>query len=63
VEDCTGRVRVVFDLVEVLVVGVVGDVVATGVVCALLAAASLGASVLTVSLLSKRPLGTCWARR
>jgi hypothetical protein len=63
VEDRTYGVRIVFDLVEVLVVGVVGNVVTLGVVQALLAAASLGAAVLMVSLLSKRPLGTCWARR
>jgi hypothetical protein len=63
VEDCTCWVRVVFDLVKVLIVSVVGNLVALGVVQTLLAAASLGAAVLTVSLLSKRPLGTCWARR
>jgi hypothetical protein len=32
VEDCTCWVRVVFDLVKVLVVGVVGNVVTSGVV-------------------------------
>jgi hypothetical protein len=63
VEDCTGGVRVVFGLVKVLVVGVVCNIVATGVVQALLAVASLGAAVLMVSLLSKQLLGVCWARR
>jgi hypothetical protein len=63
VEDHTSGVHVVFNLVKVLVVSVVCDVVATGVVQTLLAVASLGAAVLMVSLLSKRPLGTCWARR
>jgi hypothetical protein len=62
VEDCSRRIDIDFVVVEV-VVRVVRDEVAGGVVRALLAAAGLGAAVLTVSLLSERPLGTCWARR
>jgi hypothetical protein len=62
VEDCTSRVHIVFNLVKVLVVSVVCNVVAMDIVQALLAEASLGAAVLTVSLLSKQPLGVCWAR-
>jgi hypothetical protein len=45
-----------------VVVQVVWDKVASGVVQALLAMASLGAVVLTVSLLSEQLLGACWAR-
>jgi hypothetical protein len=62
VEDCSCRIDVDVVVVKV-VVRVVRDEVAGGVVRALLAAVSLGAAVLTVSLLSERPLGTCWARR
>jgi hypothetical protein len=62
VEDCSCRIDVDVVVVEV-VVQVVWDEVAGGVVRALLAAAGLGAAVLTVSLLSERLLGTCWARR
>jgi hypothetical protein len=62
VEDCSRRIDVDVVVVEV-VVRVVRDEVAGGVVRTLLTAASLGAAVLTVSLLSKRLLGVCWARR
>jgi hypothetical protein len=64
VEDGATRVDVkVVVVLEVFVVRVVRNEVAGSVVRALLAAASLGAAVLMVSLLSERPLGTCWARR
>jgi hypothetical protein len=64
VEDGATRVDVeVVVVLKVFVVQVVRDEVASGVVRTLLASASLGAAVLTVSLLSKRPLGACWARR
>jgi hypothetical protein len=64
VEDGATRIDVeVVVVLEVFVVRVVRNEVAGSVVRALLAAASLGAAVLTVSLLSKRPWGTCWARR
>jgi hypothetical protein len=62
VEDCSCRIDVDVVVVEI-VVRVVWDEVAGGVVRTLLAAAGLGAAVLTVSLLSERPLGTCWVRR
>jgi hypothetical protein len=62
VKDSTWRVDVDIVVVEI-VVRVVWDVIASSVVQALLAAASLGTVVLMVSLLSKQPLGLCWARR
>jgi hypothetical protein len=58
VEDCSCRIDVDVVVVEV-VVRVVQDEVTSSVVRTLLAAAGLGAAV---SLLSKRPLGACWAR-
>jgi hypothetical protein len=61
VEDCSCRIDVNVVIVEV-VVRVVWDKVASSVVQTLLAAASLGAAVLTISLLSKQLLGACWAR-
>jgi hypothetical protein len=62
VEDCSRRVDVEVVIVKVFVVQVVWDKVAGGIIGTLLAAAGLGAVVLTVSLLSKHPLGACWAR-
>jgi hypothetical protein len=61
VEDGAWRVDVDVVVVEV-VVRVVRNVIASSVVCALLATAGLGVAVLMVSLLSERPLGACWAR-
>jgi hypothetical protein len=61
VKDSTGRVDVDIVFVEI-VVQVVWDKIAGGVVGALLAAVGLGAAVSMVSLLSECLLGTCWAR-
>jgi hypothetical protein len=62
VEDGARQVDVNIVVVKI-VVQVVWDKVASGVVQALLAAAGLGVAVLMVSLLSKQLLGMCWARR
>jgi hypothetical protein len=49
-------------VLKVFVVQVVWNKVASSVVQTLLVVAGLGAVVLAVSLLSKQPLGACWAR-